>query len=492
MPTAVIYTRVSSADQVEGTSLDTQREVCARAAVRDGHTAGRTYVERGESAKTAARPVLLEMLADIRKGGIDRVYVYKFDRLARNAHDALGLRAECQRHGCKLVSATEPITDDPLGRFVEVLLAGMAQLDNEIRAERARRGMVAQAQRGGWVHQAPTGYRVTRVNGLPTLEPLEPAAAQVAQAFRSVAAGIRPAEAWRASGLKIGLQRFMHLIRSRVYVGEVDNRLAQVRASWPPLVDTATFAAVQSVLAGKRVRSRASQDFPARGVLMCACGKPLRGSWSTGHGGRYGYYWCEDGHERIRAERVDADLQEALAEIRAVYAPPLAKLRLLISRAWRDVHGSAVKDTAALDAQSARIRQRRERLLDLHLDGHISDEQFTVRDGQFRAELVEVTGRCHQARLEQTEAGAIIARAEQLLADLPALVAAARARNPEQARTILRALWPSGIRQGRTYASQSILSDLRAWNHTSQRMAYPAGVIDNLITALRVLVEAAA
>ena len=94
MKRAAIYLRVSTAAQAtrgrepEGYSIPAQREACqAKAAELDAEVVGE-YTDRGESAKTADRPQLKELLARLEeKRDLDYVIVHKVDRLARNRYD---------------------------------------------------------------------------------------------------------------------------------------------------------------------------------------------------------------------------------------------------------------------------------------------------------------------------------------------------------------------------------------------------------------------
>jgi site-specific DNA recombinase len=52
----VIYTRVSSEEQLDGFSLSAQAEQCRRYADQKGWTVVRLYEERGRSGKSAQRP----------------------------------------------------------------------------------------------------------------------------------------------------------------------------------------------------------------------------------------------------------------------------------------------------------------------------------------------------------------------------------------------------------------------------------------------------
>ena len=76
---AVIYCRVSSKEQVEGTSLESQELACRDFARRNSLDVLQVFVDRGESAKFADRPQLLEMLAFCgnREHTVEQLLVWK-------------------------------------------------------------------------------------------------------------------------------------------------------------------------------------------------------------------------------------------------------------------------------------------------------------------------------------------------------------------------------------------------------------------------------
>ena len=88
---AVIYLRVSTAEQAhgdgasEGYSIPAQRDACTRKAHDLGAEVVAEFVDRGESARSAARPGLQLMLGRLAEHkDVDYVIVHKIDRLARN------------------------------------------------------------------------------------------------------------------------------------------------------------------------------------------------------------------------------------------------------------------------------------------------------------------------------------------------------------------------------------------------------------------------
>src|ERR1700677_4319850 len=119
--TGVIYCRVSSKEQIEGTSLEVQE-----AARRDYARANtirvlKAFVEQGESAKFADRTQLLELLEFCRKnkGSVDALLVWKVDRFARNVADHFSVKSTLAKLGVRIISVTEPIDNNPEGNLME-------------------------------------------------------------------------------------------------------------------------------------------------------------------------------------------------------------------------------------------------------------------------------------------------------------------------------------------------------------------------------------
>ena len=158
---AVIYTRVSTAEQTKNLSLSTQRSACKSYCRDHGHAVVAEFVEAGESAKTTDRPELrrlLEYCGD-RKHDVGVLVVYNLSRLARNVGDHATLRVFLAKAGIKIRSVNEQVDDTAVGLLMENIISSFAQFENDSKAERTKAGMIAALKNGRWTHQAPIGYR---------------------------------------------------------------------------------------------------------------------------------------------------------------------------------------------------------------------------------------------------------------------------------------------------------------------------------------------
>jgi site-specific DNA recombinase len=173
---AVIYCRVSSKEQIEGTSLESQEIACKDYARTHDINVLKTFVERGESAKFADRTQLIELIDFCKnsKAKVQALLVWKLDRFARNVGDHFNIKATLMKHGVRVISVTEPIDSKPEGKLMETILAGFAQFDNDIRAARTVQGMRRKIQEGIFPWGPPLGYKGAARESTKKTKPDEP------------------------------------------------------------------------------------------------------------------------------------------------------------------------------------------------------------------------------------------------------------------------------------------------------------------------------
>jgi len=112
-----IYARYSSHAQDDVTSIEVQLEQCERAA---GGTC-KHYIDRAKTGRTTGgRNALLELLADADAGKVKRLFIYKFDRLGRDAETHMIAR-QLEDAGVEVVSATEGTNQ--LSRGIQLVVA---------------------------------------------------------------------------------------------------------------------------------------------------------------------------------------------------------------------------------------------------------------------------------------------------------------------------------------------------------------------------------
>lgn len=312
----VLYIRVSTKEQLEGSSLEVQERICRDFASRNGYEIVAVFTEKGESAKTTDRTELKLLLEYVAKNHKDLygIIVYKIDRLARNSLDHAQLKMFFNRYGAKLISASENLEDTPVGRLIENQLAGYAQFDNEVRTERSVNGMVAAVKAGRYVWGAPLGYINTGGRGTSNLahNPDLELVRLVRKSWEYIDTGYTQDEARKAvikEGLKISKSNFPRMLRNKIYMGIIEKFGLTVVGNFKPIIEPELFKRVQDKLDGKAknipIYKKDHEDFPIRGIVIChKCGRRLTASWSKGNGGKFAYYRCTN-CKRVNYKRDD-------------------------------------------------------------------------------------------------------------------------------------------------------------------------------------------
>ncbi len=122
--------RVSTDDQRFDSQEQQLRDYCARR----GWTDVQLFTDKTSGAK-ADRAGLDALMAAVRAGEVERVVVYKLDRLGRSLTHLALILDELQRHAVALVATSQGIDtshDNPVGRLQLNVLMAVAQFEREI------------------------------------------------------------------------------------------------------------------------------------------------------------------------------------------------------------------------------------------------------------------------------------------------------------------------------------------------------------------------
>src|SRR4029077_6326039 len=101
---------------------------------------------------TMERPALQRLMADIDKGLIDAVVVYKVDRLTRSLADFAKMVEIFDVRGVSFVAVTQQFnTTTSMGRLTLNVLLSFAQFEREVTEERIRDKIAASKRKGMWM-----------------------------------------------------------------------------------------------------------------------------------------------------------------------------------------------------------------------------------------------------------------------------------------------------------------------------------------------------
>lgn len=406
---AVIYCRVSTKEQVEeGNSLVTQEKICREYASRFGFTIANIFIEQGESAKTTNRTELQKMLSfcALKKNAVSSVIVYKIDRLSRNMDDYSDIRMMLKAYGVRICSTSEQFDNKPAGRFMENILANVAQFDNDVRTERSVNGMKEAVRDGRYVWKAPFGYINGKINGKTNIIIEEKSAAIIRKTFAMVCGNKKDIESVRkimfTEGLTVSKSHFYRILKNKMYCGIMEQFGEVNTASYEPLISKEQFDLVQMLFKNptRKVIPYKSKnpDFPLRRFVTSPTGLKLTGSWSTGKlGKKFPYYRFKikgSNYNREKFEDAFCDFmntfgfdREFLQRLREIVKTEVEKRRL-------EEKNETEKASLILND----LKEKQTILIQKNLKGVISDELLKEQLAIIQASIMN-----HAINMQQPE-----------------------------------------------------------------------------------------
>jgi site-specific DNA recombinase len=475
----VWYARVSSDDQRDRATIQTQIEELERAVARTpGVVVVERYIDDGVSGMIpiAARPAGGRLVRDRLAGRFTEVWVYDIDRLGRDAPDIMRARRDLEVLGIPIFT--------PAGEVPPLLFDFQAVIGDYARVQFLKRsadGMARAAREGRYTGGiVPLGYRVdgmkqnARLVADDTALWADRSAADIVRQIyarlgvdgwscRQIAdelnalgvpthyardgrgiRGRRTRGLWRAG-------RIRNMVINPTYRGDLrygrrTNRAGRevIEARIEPLVSGELWVAAQAALARNRVCTKNTRRiYLLKGVMRCSlCGLTYVGSYSQ----RSGWYRCggqlvERGPEpgRCRGHSVRADAIEPVvwADVERFLRAPGEVLDELDGRTEREAQAAiAEADGIMLRRVLDGLDDQRGRALALNIRGRLADAELDAELDRIAAERTDVEGRL--AALEAPQGAAVPEVASDLLDQVRARLDAGL--TDEQRQEIVRLL----------------------------------------------------
>lgn len=325
-----IYTRVSTDNQVGGRfdSCESQAAICRehiRKHAAEGWYEVACYTDAAYSGSSLNRPGVQALKRQIEAGTVKVVLIFKLERVLRSTDEWIPFRGFLQKHGCRLESATEDLSEStPSGRLKNNLLMSVAEYERLNTAEKTRTKMHEQAKRGLWNGgMVPFGYDYdAKAQALRPHPDEAPIVRRVFDLASKLVSLTQIANALNAEGLRtktrdfrrrdgavdtVGGQLFRSdglrlLLRNPIYRGAVRFSGQEYPAKHERLVSSELWekanAAVSTTLPRResRVSERDMHGHLLKGIAHCgSCNRALVPTDSTKKAGAekvYRYYAC--------------------------------------------------------------------------------------------------------------------------------------------------------------------------------------------------------
>ena len=408
----IIYCRVSSDEQAEGTSLDVQEQRLTRYCERLGYNIIDIPHKEDASGKTfKKRPIIQNIMNFIRKhkGQVDKLLVLRWNRYSRDLPTAMANLEELQTLHVEVNSIEEPINYNSSNwpQMIGIYI-GAAHSDNLSRAFATLDGIHGTLLKGKCANKAPRGYKNVRVGKHNCyVEVDEPKAKVIRQAFREVAKGVETANCIRRRLCpSIPRGTFFRMLHNVFYKGQIvvpaykGEPKQIVEGLHEAIIDADTFDKVQDILGGKRksepkLSKAIDPDLYLRKYIVCPiCGHSITGATSTGKGGKYKYYnCCHDGkHLRRPADYVNDKFATWVGGLR-----PNKEVLDLYTEVLQDLRGEHKKDVQkeveALRKDIEKVEALRNGADDRLCEGTLSSEAYTRITERYEKQIKELQGR---------------------------------------------------------------------------------------------------
>ena len=322
----------------------------------------------------------------------DVVIVHSFSRFFRDHFELEFYVRKLAKNGVKLVSITQEMGDDPMRVMMRQIMALFDEYQSKENAKHVLRALKENARQGFWNGSLPPiGYRVVaaeqrgaKVKKKLEIDPLHADTVRLIyrlalegngtsgpMGVKTITTTLNARRIFTRDGGRWGIGQVHRILTRPTYIGrhEFNKRSKSkelkpaseiVPVEVPPLIDQATFDAVQVHL-----RSRNPRVTPARvvsgptlltGICFCAdCGGAM--TLRTGKGGRYRYYTCS----------IKARQGETGCKGRSI---PMEKLDSLVAGHIEDrlLQPERLEEVLAtvLDRRQERADRRREHIAELN------------------------------------------------------------------------------------------------------------------------------
>lgn len=300
-----LYARVSTQEQaLHGSSIEEQHSRMRSYCDALGWVVYKVYTDAGFSGSNTHRPALQELLRAVSDHKVDKVLVYKLDRLSRSQRDTLELIEDhFLANGVDFVSMSENFdTSTPLGKAMVGILAVFAQLEREQIKERMMMGRQARAKKGKYngSRTDPIGYDY--IDGSLVINEHE--ALQIRRIYDLFLGGMSPMDIQRTLtqegfSTKYGdwkALRIRRILRSKLYCGYVSFDGKWTKGLHDPIISEDDWKRADRIMTQRREEySQGVRRGNAylTGLVYCArCGAHYSKRTATSGGKTYYYYTC--------------------------------------------------------------------------------------------------------------------------------------------------------------------------------------------------------
>lgn len=400
-----LYIRVSTEEQAKfGISLAAQEDALVRHAAERGYKVVNIYRDEGNSARkpVSKRPVMLQLLEDVKAGKIDRILFTKFDRWSRNVREYHNVQAILDAHNVTwqaILENYDTLTADGRLRVNIMLSVNESEADRD--SERIKFVFEGKRRRKEWCFtggpdQWPYGYRPEVIDGVKRCVK-DPEKEVIVQDFWDYVvkySSVRKAGMYCCEkyGITRNYRTWMGTARNELYTGTFHG----VEDYCPAYVSRSDWERI--ILGHEIVKKTQKVDrvYLFTGLIRCPdCGNTLKATFKTYPSDRtkeYNGYRCNNAKLRtcsFRHQLSERKVENYLLEnIQAEMHSYILKVEVAEKKKQRKPN---VQNLVKLNEQLRRLNV-------IYIAGNIADEEYVLETKRIKAAIEKAKKTDGQAR----------------------------------------------------------------------------------------------
>ncbi len=379
-------------------SIEAQLTEAREFAKKEGLMVAKEFIEK-QSAKKPGRHVFNKMLAGIEAGEAQGLLAWHPDRLARNSVDA-GKVIHLLDTG-KLETLKFPqfwFDKTPQGLFMLNIAFGQSKYYIDNLRQNIKRGLRQKVRKGVYPGKAPLGY-LNKLDDHTIIKDPENWR-KVKKVFEAYATGKYTLDDLRELALSLGLvsprskkklsnATTQRMLENPFYYGCFEYKGELHEGIHEPIISKQLFDKAQEVMEDRgKPRKDTDYDWAFLGMFTCGeCGRSITAEQHTKKSGLvFRYYRCtKKGTDCEQKYIRDKNLIKQLNQICQKVALPddwLGPVLNKLDKEEKEISQSSASFTQNLEEKIERTNEKLSKVLDLHLDGVLTLEEYKQKKNQ--------------------------------------------------------------------------------------------------------------
>lgn len=366
--------RVSTDEQVRhGDSLDAQEAALIQYANDNNMKIVGVYRDEGHSARKPVlkRPVMLELLEDVKAGKIDRILFTKLDRWFRNVSEYYAIQAILDKHNVTWQAILEDYsTASADGRLKVNIMLSVAENEADRTSERIKFVFEAKRAKKEAFFPVPMGYKKEKIDGVYRVVK-DPETQHIMEYYfrRALETSIYRAakDTTNKFGLTIQYTSFLHNTQKEIYTGCHRG----IEGYAPAYITREEFEFLNN--RNKTIRKKPNRAYIFTGLIKCPkCGRRLGSGFYTDRGIEHYYYRCPYHITGV------CDFKKVSEKIVERYL--LENLRTEMEKTLQDIETEkqSEKKIKFMKSEIERLQETLRRINAAYFAGNMSDEEYAT------------------------------------------------------------------------------------------------------------------